>query len=134
MSLEENKAIIRKGIEAVNKQNLGIFDELLAPDYVDHTNPIRGPEDVKRFYNMIFKSFPDFHRTIEDISAEGDRVWIRVKVTATHKGEFRGLAPTGKKITVRTASTYRIFNGKIVESWAVNDFSDFKNKLGVGVF
>jgi len=65
---------------------------------------------------MIFKSFPDFHRTIEDIIAEGDKVWIRIKMTGTHKGDFRGLAPTGKKITVRTANTYRIVNGKIVES------------------
>jgi predicted ester cyclase len=122
MSLEKNKAIIRQAIEEVNKQNLGSIDELLDPEYVDHTNPINSPEEVKQFYTMIFKSFPDFHRTIEDIIAEGDKVWIRVTVTATHKGSFRGLAPTGKKITVRTANTYRLANGKILESWAVMIF------------
>ncbi|UCH32117.1 MAG: ester cyclase [Candidatus Bathyarchaeota archaeon] len=132
--MEENKAIIRKAVEAVNKRNLAMIDELIAPDYVDHTNPIGSPEDVKQFYTAIFEGFPDFRRTIEDILAEGDKVWIRTTVTGTHTGQFRGLAPTGKKIIIRTATIFRIVDGKIVESWSVNDFSDFYEQLGLGVF
>ena len=118
----------------MNKQNLAIIDELIAPDYVDHTNPIGSPKDVKQFYTMLFKGFPDFCRTIENITAEEDKVWIRTTATGTHTGEFRGLIPTGKKITVRSASIFRIANGKIVESWSVNDFLDFYKQLGLGVF
>jgi len=47
MSLEKNKAIILKAIEELNKQNFAIICELIAPDYVDRTNPIRGPKGLK---------------------------------------------------------------------------------------
>jgi predicted ester cyclase len=73
MSSEEIKALVRKGIEAMNKRDLTILDEFMAPDYVDHTNQLRGREDVKQFYIGAFKGFPDLQRTIEDIIAEGDK-------------------------------------------------------------
>ena len=111
MSLEKNKAMIRKGVEEVNKRNLAVLDEFIAPDYVDHTNPLRGLEDVKQFYTKAFKDFPDYHRTIEDIIAEGDKVWVRVK--------FTGTAPSGKKIELTTVSILRIVDGKYVEGWTV---------------
>jgi predicted SnoaL-like aldol condensation-catalyzing enzyme len=63
MSLEKNKAFVRRLTEELNKQNLAILDEFTAPDYVDHTNQLRGREDVKQFYTRAFKDFPDFHRT-----------------------------------------------------------------------
>ena len=111
MSLEKNKAIIRKANEALNKKDLTIIDEFIAPDYVDHTNQIRGREKVKQFYTKTFKDFPDFHRTIEDIIAEGDKVWVRYR--------FTGTASSGKKIELTTVSILRIVNGKAVEGWAV---------------
>src|SRR4030065_745893 len=111
MSLEKNKAMIRKGVEEVNKRNLAVLDEFIAPDYVDHTNPLRGLEDVKQFYTKAFKDFPDFHRTIEDIIAEGDKVWVLVK--------FTGTASSGKKIELTTVSILRIVDGKYVEGWTV---------------
>ncbi len=68
MSLEENKAIVRRFIEAYNKRNLHLFDDLVAPDYVDHANQIRGVESLKQVMNMGFKGVPDWHETIEDIN------------------------------------------------------------------
>ncbi len=130
MSLEENKAKVRKVIEAINEQNLDLLDSLTAPDYFDHTHQLN-PEGVKQFMNMIFKAFPDWHETIEDIIAEGDKVWVRAKATGTHTGEYRGLAPTGKKITGMGVNIYRIVNGKFVEGWAVEDWLDFLQQLGV---
>jgi C-1 hydroxylase len=130
MSLEENKAKVRKVIEAINEQNLDFLDSLTAPDYFDHTHQLN-PEGVKQFMNMIFKAFPDWHETIEDIVAEGDKVWIRAKATGTHTGEYRGLAPTGKKITGMGVNIYRIVNGKFVEGWAVEDWLDFLQQLRV---
>ena len=57
MSLEENKAIVRRFIEAYNKHNLDSLDEFMAPDYFDHTHQV-GPEDLKQLFNMGFKAFP----------------------------------------------------------------------------
>ena len=141
MSLEENKTIIRKMIEAYNKRNLASLDQLYAPDYVNRNLQLRGLESFKQFMTRIYKGFPDWHETIEDITAEGDKVWVRFKVTGTHTGEYRGylpligkkitLAPTGKKITFTGVIIYRIVNGKVVESWAVYDLLDFYKQLGV---
>ena len=130
MSLEENKAIVRRFVEAYNKRNLDLFDDLLAPDYFDHTSQV-GPEGLKQLMNMAFKAFPDFHETIEDIIAEGDKVWARITFTGTHKGEWLGIAPTGKKITSMMVDIFRIVNGKLVEYRDVGDRLDFFKKLGV---
>ena len=131
MSLEENKAIVRSLYEAYNKHNVALLDEFIAPDYVHHAQKLRGLESVKQYEAMIYKGFPDLHDTIEDIIAEGDKVWVRVKVTGTHTGEYRGLAPTGKKITVTYVGIYRVVNGKVVERWSVYDMLDFYKQLGV---
>ena len=80
---------------------------------------------------MGFVGFPDWHETIEDIIAEGDKVWIRLSYTGTHTGEFRGLVPTGKKVTMTAVDIYRIVNGKLVEYWNVTDSSVFNKQLGL---
>jgi steroid delta-isomerase-like uncharacterized protein len=128
--LEENKAIVRRFIEAYNKRNLDEFDELLAPDYFDHTSQV-GPEGLKQLMKMAFKAFPDFHETIEDIIAEGDKVWVRITFTGTHSGDWMGIAPTGKKITTEMVDIFRIVNGKLVEYRDVNNNLDFLKKLGL---
>ena len=125
MSLEENKTIMRRMIEAYNKQDLALLDDLMAPDFVDHTLQLRGLDSFKQFYSMFWKGFPDTLATIDDITAEGDKVWSRSTVTGTHTGEYRGLPPTGKKITFTGVDICRIVDGKIVETESVNDFLDF---------
>jgi len=133
MLLEENKAIVRRFYEAANKHNVDLAAEFVAPDYVDYTNKIEGVEGVKQFGNMLIKGFPDIHWTIEDIVAEEDKVWVRTTITGTHRGEYRGVPPTGKDITIRCVDILRIVDGKIVEAWAVDDLLDFYKKLGVKI-
>ena len=131
MSLEENKAILRRYTEACNKKDLALLEELVSPDYVHSTLQLRGWEEYKQMQTMLWKAFPDLHETNDAIFAEGDRVCYRIKVTGTHTGEYSGLAPTGKKFTITGVSIKRIVNGKIIESWAVYDFLDFYKQLGV---
>ena len=131
MSLEENKAIIKKMYEALNTRNLAITDEFITPDYIDHTNQVRGPKGVKHFITQLLTSFPDFHVTIEDIIAEENQVWVSLLYTMTHTGDYRGIAPTKKKITEKSVYMYRVVKGKIVEGRAVSDELDFLTKLGL---
>ncbi len=135
MSLEENKAIVRRWIEECNKRNLAVLDELIAPDFFHPTWQLRGPEGMKQFYTMFFKGFPDCHETLEDIIAEGNKVWHRFKTTGTHTGEFVfgkiTLAPTGKKFTMTGVNFWRIIDGKVVEKEGVYDSLDFYKQLGV---
>ncbi len=135
MSLEENKAIVRRFIEAYNNRNLDLFDDLVAPDYVDHTHQQQGRESFKRLFKLAFNAFPDWHETVEDIIAEGDRVWVRVKATGTHTGEWNlsgvPLPPTGKKVAMMMVFIWRIGNGKLAEGWEVDEDLDFLKQLGV---
>ena len=133
MTLDENKAIILRLYENANNRNMDMIIESVAPDFVDYTNKIEGQEGLKEFGNMLIKGFPDIHWTIEDIIAEGDKVWVRHRMTGTHKGEYRGIQPTGKDITIRAVDIWRIVNGKIAEAWAVDDLLDFHKKLGIRI-
>ncbi len=130
MSLEENKTIVRRFIEAYNKRNLDLLDDLVSPDYVDHIWQLQGLESLKQGLRLGFKGFPDWHEAIEDIIAEGDKVWVRLTYTGTHTGEFRGLAPTGKKITTTGIMIYRIENGKLVEGWDLSDYLALLKQIG----
>ena len=138
MSLEENKAIVRSLYEAFNKHNPDLLDELMAPDFVDAPNTpleLRGLETYKKFEATFIKGFPDYQDAIEDIIAEGDKVWVLARVTGTHTGEWEFLgirfAPTGKKIAWTAVNIFRIVNGKIVERKSVRDMLDFMKQLGI---
>jgi len=129
MSLEKNKDIVRKMYEAVNKRKLDLLGEFIAPDYIDHTEHLRSLEEVKKFLSTLIKSL-DFQITIEDIIAEGDKVWVRYTLTGTHIGDFFGLAPTGKKFTESVVYIFRIVNFKIVESLQVSNPLDLLMQIG----
>jgi len=140
MSLEDNKAVVHRFVEELNKQNLGIIDELMEPDFIDKTIQLQGLKVFKQFYTQLLKGFPDFNGTIEDIIAEGDKVWVRMTSKGTHLGELSinlpsigkiTLAPTGKKITVNAINIWRIINNKFVERETVYDFLNFYNQLGI---
>jgi serine phosphatase RsbU (regulator of sigma subunit) len=119
---EENKAIFRRYIEEVwNHGRLELADEIFER-YISHQpdgpSLQRGPEDVKRFVGEFRSAFPDFHISINDQIAEGDKVMVHATIRGTHQGAFRGMAPTGKEIEERGFSVFRFSSeGKVVESW-----------------
>lgn len=135
MSLEENKAIVQRFVEAYNNRSLDLFDDLVAPDYIDHAHQQQGLESFKQLFKLAFKAFPDWHENIEDIIAERDKVWVCVKATGTHTGEWNllgvTLSPTGKKVTMMMVFIWRIAGGKLVEGWEVDDGLDLFNHIGV---
>jgi len=135
MTIQENKAILSRFIEAYNDRNLGIFEELVAPDFVDRTHQQKGRDKFKQLFTLAFDGFPDWHEEIEDIISEGEKVWVRVKATGTHSGDWNlfgvPLPATGKKITMNMVFFFRIVNGKLVETEELDDQIDFFNKLGL---
>jgi predicted ester cyclase len=132
---EKNKAIVRRFMEAYNNRELEIFDELVAEDYIDHVFEQRGREYLKQLFTMAFEAFPDWYEAIEDIIAEGDKVWVLVKATGTHTGEWdlfgAKLPPTGKKTSIMMVFIWRLENGQLVEGWEVDDNLEFLRQLGV---
>ncbi len=135
MSLEENKAIeLRFFEEVVNKGNLAVIDELVAANFVDRSAPLGVAPDregYKQFFAMAHSAFPDFHSTLEDMIAEGDKVVQRFTVRGTHKGEWMGIALTGKQIEMGGIAVHRLAGGKIVEDWTSMDMLGMMQQLGV---
>ena len=130
---EENKAIARRYVDELwNKGNLDIVDELAAPDFALHSGQyqFRGRDDQKQGATNVRTAFPDFHVTIEDMIAEGDKVVLRRTSKGTHKAEFRGVAPTGKQVTVTDIVIQRIANGMIAEVWQEADWLGLMQQLG----
>jgi len=131
LSLEENKAVILSLYEADNKKDLSILDEVISPDFFDPTFNLRGAKGYKQFETSFFKGFPDWIETIEDIIAEGNKVGVRFTGTGTHKGEWQGLVPTGKKVTFRGVQIWRLVDGKVVSKDSIPDLLDALKQLGV---
>ncbi len=138
MSLEKNKAIVRRFVEEVQSQhNLDIVGELMDPNMIDHyydaqglQQPKNAIEGFKKFYSGMLAAFPDVKAVIHNQVAEGDNVVTHKMFLGTHKGEFMGIPPTGKKITVNVIDIFRIADGKMVEHWAVIDWMGLMQQLG----
>ena len=135
MSTDENKAIFRRYVEEVgNEGNMEVTDEIFG-SYLAHQSDgsvlERGPEDVKKFMSEFREAFPDFHTTIEDQIAEGDRVVTRWRMNGTHRGEFRDIAPTAAELEVTGIGIFRFSEGKVVESWDNFDQLGMMQQLGV---
>ena len=130
----ENKAIMQRLIEEFNRGNDEIYDELVSPDYVNHTDP-PGPmatrEGWKQKAAMFHKAFPDLHVEIDQIIAEGDLVVTAITSTGTHQGEVMGIPATGKKVSVRGVHINKIVDGKIVARWELTDMMGLMVQLGV---
>ena len=123
LSLEENKAIVRRLIEEMwNQGKLEVIDEVFPPS---------GIEGAKQIVTTFRTAFPDLHFTIEDQIAEGDKVTTRYTLTGTHTGEFMGIPPTGKQVTVTGMSISRIVDSKLVEEWDNVDTLGMMQQLGV---
>ena len=131
MSLDANVAIVRRFMDAVYKGNFDVVDELMAPDFVEHTLQINGRAQMKHAVMLLKRGFPDLSVTIEDIAADGDKVWDRITATGTHTGEYRGLAPTGRPVTLSGMRIWRIVDGQLAERWSAYDFFTFFSQLGI---
>ena len=138
MSTEENKALVRRLIEEDKKRNVDGMLELYAPDYVIHGGQVYGLpptytpglEGLKQICTAFWMAYPDEHMVVEDMIAEGDKVAYRFTLRATHQGEFLGIPPTGKAVTVTGIYISRIAGGKFVEDWQTPDLLALMQQLG----
>ena len=135
MSAAENKALVRRFMQAYNDRKMDIFEELVAEDYIDHVFEQTGRDALKSLFTMAFEGFPDWYEAIEDIIAEDDRVWVRVKATGTQTGDWNllgaKLPATGKSVVLNMVFIWRIADGQLAEGWEVDDNLDFLRALGV---
>lgn len=122
MSTEQNQHVLRSVIEeGFNKGNYDALDPLFAPNYQEHQFGLKTTlQGFKEDIRFLRTGFPDLHLTIEDMVADGDKVWIRMTAQGTNLGPLMG-PPTNKPINITVMDVCRFENGKIVEHWGVPD-------------
>jgi glyoxylase I family protein len=134
-SAERNRAVIRRYIEEHwNAGNAAVADEVIAPDFINREpfpGQKPGPEGVKFVVTAFRTAFPDYHATIQEMVAAEDRVATYTTATGTHQGPFRGMAPTGKAVTLRFLDFFRLRDGQIVERQGLADSLGLLQQLGV---
>jgi steroid delta-isomerase-like uncharacterized protein len=134
MSLQENKALVRRFVDEVQcRHNLAALDELYSPDFVDRSGMTDPPtlESSRRFFSMMFAAFPDMRFTIQQQIAEGDKVLTHKTFHGTHRGPFMGIPATGKEVSFDVMDIYTVTGGRITEHWTVGDMLGMLQQLGV---
>ena len=134
MSKDKNVAAQEKFAEAINTGKLEMIREVVADNVVDHD-----PADIQGdgaqgfidFFTMMKNAFPDFGAEVEHMVTDEDNVSFAYTVSGTHKGEFMGVSPTGKKFSVRGMQIGRFEDGKLVERWGSTDELGILKQIGV---
>jgi predicted ester cyclase len=121
-------------LEVLNTGNFGLLDELLAPEFVDHTPqagiaPTR--EGLKESSMALRNAFPDVRYSIDDAIAYGDQIVHRLTATGTMTGEFMGIPATGKRATWTEIHIGRGVNGRLTEHWGLVDQLGMLVQLGI---
>ena len=135
MSVDQNKALVREFVDAINRQDWQTFSELVAPDFVRHSSTfgqsaIQTREDLRRYLQEEFKTFPDALETITFMVAEADKVVVHSHCLATQTGPLGSFPPLGKPLSADFISIYRIAEGQIVEAWTEWDTLNGLIQLG----
>lgn len=130
---ERNVSIVRRLFEhQFSDAGLGVVDEALAADHVDHSPlplTVPGREGYKLRLQSMRAAFSDIRFVIEDILGEGDRVAVRFSFSGRHTGTFRGVGPTGRQVTIRGINIERLSGGRIVEHWGAFDVWDVMRQI-----
>jgi steroid delta-isomerase-like uncharacterized protein len=132
---EQNKEIIKRLFDELNKGNYDIFNELYAPGYAWYT-PSRNTNSLSREATVealknFYRAFPDLNWSIEELIAVGDKVINRLIYRGTHKEEFQGIPATGNEIECSAIMIVRIEDGKVVEDREEFDMLGFMQQLGM---
>ena len=134
MAENDNIEYAKKQIAALNARDLDGYLSRIDESYVGQSEtapgPIQGREGVRQNLEGIFRAFPDLRIDVEQIIATGDSVVARIRMTATHKGSFAGIAPTNKSIALEACNVLEIRDGKAIRGRLYADNATLFQQLG----
>jgi steroid delta-isomerase-like uncharacterized protein len=132
---ERNKELVRSYLAELDAGNRSILNEVYSPDIVLHFPGSRpmGFDALSEMVDSVYTAFPDFTHNIEDLLAEGDKVIARLTDVGTHLGDYQGIPPTGKQISMTAIAIMQIQDNQIVEVWEDLDMLGFLEQLGMEI-
>ena len=125
-------AVVRAFYEPFRTGDTTAYRDVLAEDWVDiplAPGQQQGPDGMAGQIAAFRHAMPDYAVRHEDIVISGDRVAVRNTVSGTHRGEFMGHAPTGRRIEMRTADFHQVRDGRIIATWHLEDFAGLLAQL-----
>ena len=135
MSAEDNTALIRRFVAALNRREVAALDPFFAPGYVHHSgrDQVLDLAGVKQGFAAMLAAVPDYRATPTHLLAEGELVAAYLVVRGTHRGAYAGYLPTGQTVTVVGTAFFHLAGGQIAEDWEVLDSLDLLRQLGAGL-
>ena len=121
---------------AVMSGDLDVFDEILSPKFVDHDpapDQGPGPDGLKSFFKKLRAAFTDLQVSPATMVPTDDSLALAYWIEGTHRGEFNGIAPTGKRIKIRGMQISRYENGVVVERWGSSDELGLLQQIGAKI-
>jgi steroid delta-isomerase-like uncharacterized protein len=126
---------MRRTYELISAGDIAGFGDLVADGFVEHEGgPGFAPDKqgTLDYFRAMLEAFPDMRMEVEDLIAEGDKAVARVRVTATHRGDFMGIPPTGATGDIQVIDIMRFdADGQVCEHWGVADMLSLMQQLGV---
>ena len=124
MTLESNKALVRRWLKMGERGFAGDFHEYFTPDYRGHLagQPTQSLDDLVRLERGFAAAFSNISYEVVDLFGVDDKVVLRVATRATHTGPFYGVEATGRQVAMTGIVIYRFVDAKIAESWGELDF------------
>ena len=114
---------------------MDLIDEICSPEFVNHSAPPRIPADregIKIVTAMFRRAFPGSSCfTVEGMMAEGDELATRKTFRGTHEGQFMGIPPSGRSVSMGLMDIVRICEGRVAEHWSMGDTLGMMQQLGV---
>jgi len=135
----ENKAVVEELFGRLSDQDLGVIDDLCADGFSVEISLLGtdesaiGVDGMKAMYEEYYAAFPDLRQDVVELVGEDDVVAVFLTTSGTHRGEFRGVPPTGNEIDVEDAGLIRFEDGQIVDLWPQSDMLSLFEQLGVGL-
>ncbi len=132
MSTLESDELAERFLAMLNTHDPDAVDGFVATDYVNHNPFVADGRAANRiFWAGFFAAFPDLAATMDDVIVAGDRVVGRFTYWGTQSGPFYGVAPTGRRIEMRSIDIWRVADGAFVEHWDELNLLEVFQQLGV---
>jgi steroid delta-isomerase-like uncharacterized protein len=134
--MNTNRALIERCMEAFNRHDSASAADLVTEDFINHAAipEAQGRDGLVSIWEKLWTAFPDLTQTCEDVIVDGDRVVCRMRVRGTNSGPLRftrmPLPATGKAMDTEAIHIFRVFDGRLAETWAQRDELGMLRQLG----
>ena len=129
---DANKALTRQFFQRISAGDISAVNEFVSDDYVEHEQVpglAPGKAGVRQLFEMFHSAFGEAGVEVDDMIAEGDKVFVLARMTGTQRGEFMGIPATGNAIDVSVCDYFRVEGGTLIEHWGVMDAAGMMHQL-----